>query len=76
MAYHCPVCNKVSRTSVDLVRHMMGRGDNVHRDWINAKGFNYAEMLASQFQSFGGEDYKRLAQVLEKEPKVNVDDEA
>jgi hypothetical protein len=55
---------------------MMGRGDNVHRDWINAKGFNYAEMLASQFQSFGGEEYKRLAQVLEKEPKVKVDDEA
>jgi hypothetical protein len=47
MAYHCPVCNKVSRSSVDLVRHMMGRGDNVHEDWINAKSFNYAEMLAS-----------------------------
>ena len=74
MSYHCPVCNKVSRTSADLVRHMMGRGDNVHRDWINTKGFKYPEMLAAQFQSFGSEEYKRLAQVLEKEPNVKVDD--
>jgi hypothetical protein len=74
MGYHCPVCNKVSRTSADLVRHMMGRGDNVHRDWIQAKGFNYADMLASQFQSFGSEEYKRLAQALENEPTVRVDD--
>jgi len=53
---------------------MMGRGDNVHRDWINASGFKYAEMLASQVQSFGGEEYKRLAQVLENEPNVKVED--
>jgi hypothetical protein len=74
MGYHCPVCDKVSRTSVDLVRHMMGRGDQVHRDWINAKGFKYAEMLASQIQSFGSEEYKRLAEVLENDPKINVHD--
>jgi hypothetical protein len=74
MGYRCPVCNKVSRTSVDLVRHMMGRGDAVHRDWINGKGFNYASLLASQVQSFGGEEYKRLAQVLEKEPDVKTGD--
>jgi hypothetical protein len=53
---------------------MMGRGDNVHRDWISSKEFNYAEMLASQFQSFGSEEYKRLAEVLENEPQVKVDD--
>ncbi|MGB9628181.1 MAG: C2H2-type zinc finger protein [Thermodesulfobacteriota bacterium] len=73
MTYRCPICNKVSKTSMDLVRHMMGRGDSVHRDWINAKGFNYAEMLASQFQSFGSEEYKRLALVLENEPGVKVE---
>ena len=72
MGYHCPVCNKVSRTSADLARHMMGRGDNIHRDWIHAKGFNYAEILTSQFQSFGSEEYKRLAQALENEPNVRV----
>jgi len=53
---------------------MMGRGDNAHRDWISAKGFNYAEILAAQFQSFGGEEYKRLAQVLENDPKIKMDD--
>jgi len=44
------VCNKVSRTSADLVSHMMGRRDTVHQDWINPTGFNYAEVFASQFR--------------------------
>ena len=67
MNYHCPVCNKVSSTPVDLVRHMMGRGDLVHRDWINSKGFNYSEMLAVQLQTFVSKEYDRLAEVLEQE---------
>jgi hypothetical protein len=46
---------------------MMGRGDLVHRDWINSKGFNYSEMLAAQLQTFGSQEYNRLANVLEKE---------
>jgi len=49
-----------SPRTVDLVRYMMGRGNSVDRDWINAKGFNYGEMLASQFHSFGGQDQLRL----------------
>jgi len=53
---------------------MMGRGDNVHREWINSKGFNYSEMLASQFQSFGSEEYKRLAEILENESNLKVGD--
>ncbi len=74
MGYHCPVCNKVSRTSIDLVRHMMGRGDGVHRDWISAKGFNYGNLLAAQFEDFGGKEYRQVADVLEKEPGVKIDD--
>ena len=70
MSYHCPVCNKVSSTSMDLVRHMMGRGDKVHTGWINTKGFNYSALLAAQVQSFGGDEYKRLAKVVEKETEV------
>jgi hypothetical protein len=70
MSYHCPVCIKVSDTSLDLARHMIGRGDKVHRDWINSKGFKYSELLALQFKSFGGEGYKALSQLLEKETKV------
>jgi hypothetical protein len=71
MSYHCPVCNKVSHAPLDLARHMIGRGDKVHRDWINSKGFKYSELLKLQIQSFGGEGFKALADVLEKETKVD-----
>jgi hypothetical protein len=64
------VCNKVSSTAMDLARHMIGRGDKVHRDWISAKGFKFSELLAMQFRSFGSEGYRALAEVLEKEAKV------
>jgi hypothetical protein len=70
MSYHCPVCNKVSGSAMDLARHVMGRGDKVHRDWIKSKGFKYSELLILQIKSFGGEGYKALAEVLEKETKV------
>lgn len=70
MSYHCPVCNKVSGNPLDLARHMIGRGDKVHRDWINSKGFKYSDLLTLQLQSFGGEGYKALADVLAKETKV------
>ena len=71
MSYHCPVCNKVSnKSALDLARHMIGRGDKVHREWITSKGFKYSELLALQFKSFGGEGFKALAEVLEKEAKV------
>lgn len=70
MSYHCPVCNKVSINSMDLARHMIGRGDKVHRDWINARGLKFSELLAMQFRSFGGEGYKTLAEVLEKEARA------
>jgi len=70
MSYHCPVCKKVSHASLDLARHMIGRGDKVHRDWIYSKGFKYSELLLLQIKSFGGEGFKALAEVLEKETKV------
>jgi len=69
MSYNCPVCNKVSSTSMDLAKHMIGRGDKIHRDWISAKGLKYSELLAMQFRSFGGEGYKTLADMLEKQTK-------
>ena len=70
MSYHCPVCNKVSSTALDLARHVIGRGDKVHRDWLNSKGFKFSELLAMQFRSFGGEGYKTLSEILEKEARV------
>ena len=70
MSYHCPVCNKVSPKALDLARHMFGRGDKVHRDWMKSKGMSYPELLTKQLQSFGGEGFKSLEEVLEKETKV------
>ena len=70
MSYHCPVCNKVSSSAMDLARHMIGRGDKVHRDWILEKGFKFSELLTMQFKSFGNEGYIALSEVLEKETKV------
>lgn len=75
ITYHCPVCNKVSRKGpLDLARHMLGRGDKVHREWVNAKGFKYSDILASQFKSFGGNAYKELAAVIERETRVDEPD--
>ena len=70
MSYKCPVCIKVSSSAMDLARHMMGRGDKIHRDWITSKGFKYSELLTLQIKSFGGEGYKALSEVLEKETKT------
>jgi hypothetical protein len=53
---------------------MLGRGDKVHRDWVNSKGFKYSEILASQFKSFGGDAYKSLAAIIEKETRVEEPD--
>ena len=69
MSYHCPVCNKVSPKALDLARHMMGRGDKVHRDWIKGKGMSYSAILSMQLKSFGGEGFKQLEDVLEKETR-------
>ncbi len=75
ITYHCPVCNKVSRKGpLDLARHMLGRGDKVHREWVNSKGFKYSEILASQLRSFGGDAYKGLAAIIERETKVEEPD--
>jgi hypothetical protein len=67
MKYNCPVCKKVSSTALDLARHMIGRGDKIHKDWIKSKGFNYSELLAMQMRTFGSEGYKAITEVLEKE---------
>lgn len=68
--YQCPVCNKVSNDSMDLARHMLGRGDKVHRDWIESKGFKYSQVLRDQLQSFGNKGYQPVADVIDKECKA------
>ncbi len=70
MSYHCAACNKVSNTAPDLARHIMGRGDKAHRDWLASKGLKYSELLIAQMKSFGGEGYAALTRLLEKETRV------
>ncbi len=72
MSYKCPACNKISTTAIDLARHIIGRGDKPHRDWLSSKGFKFSELLTMQFKSFGSEGYKALAGVLEKEAKQPI----
>ncbi len=72
MSYQCPVCNRVSSSTHDLVRHMLGRGDRDHREWITSKGFSYSKMVVEQAMSFGGEEYKRFADALEEECGMKV----
>ncbi len=69
MSYHCPVCKKVSHASLDLARHMIGRGDKVHRDWIYSKGFKYSELLLLQIKSFGVKALKPWPMCLKKRPR-------
>jgi hypothetical protein len=68
--YQCPVCNKVSGDPMDLTRHMLGRGDKIHREWIESKGFKYSQVLRDQLQSFGNKGYGPLAKVIDKECKA------
>ncbi|MBA7602108.1 hypothetical protein ES703_09194 [subsurface metagenome] len=70
MSYHCPVCHKVSDGAKDLARHMMGQTDRVHKDWINSKGLSFSKLLIMQATSFGDKGYDTLAELLEKETKV------
>jgi hypothetical protein len=49
---------------------MIGRGDKEHRDWIASKGFKYSELLTMQLSSFGGEGYRAISEVLERETKM------
>jgi hypothetical protein len=70
MAYKCPVCIKVSGTALDLSRHMIGRGDKEHRDWLASKGFKYSELLRMQLSAFGGEGYRTISEVIERECKM------
>lgn len=70
MSYHCKACNKVSTTAPDLARHIMGRGDKPHRDWLALKGLKYSDLLIAQMKSFGGEGYAALTKLVEKETWV------
>jgi len=50
---------------------LMRQGLVAPKYMVDIRGFKYSELLALQFKSFGGEGFKALAEVLEKETKVD-----
>ena len=44
-------------------------GDQAHKDWVNAQGVNFIELLLLQTMEPGNKAYKTLAEILEKEAK-------
>jgi hypothetical protein len=71
MAYHCPVCRKISPDSMDLARHFLGQNDSKHKDWLKTKGLSYGELIMLQVTEFGNRGYETLAEIFEKEAKVD-----
>jgi hypothetical protein len=67
MGYKCPTCGKVWPDTMDLARHVIGTGDQAHKDWVNSKGLNFIELLLIQTMESGNKGYKTLAELLEKE---------
>ncbi len=67
MSYHCPVCQKVWKDTMNLARHILGTGDRPHRQWIESKGFKYADLLLMQTTESGNKAYVTLSTILEKE---------
>lgn len=69
MSYQCPVCEKIWTDSMDLARHVFGVGDQRHKEWVNAQGVNFIELLLVQTMEPGNKGYKTLADILEKKAR-------
>ncbi len=64
----CPVCGKKAKTgsAMDCARHMFGTGDKPHKDWVNAQGLSFIDLLIEQATTPGNKSYEILAGVIEK----------
>ncbi len=69
MSYQCPVCEKIWPDTMELARHVFGVGDQAHKDWVNAQGVSFIELLLVQTMEPGNKGYKTLAGILEREAK-------
>lgn len=67
----CPVCGKKAKTgsAIDCARHMFGTGDKPHRDWVNAQGLSFIDLLIEQATTSGNKSYEILAEVIKKAQK-------
>ncbi len=64
----CPVCGKKAKTgsAIDCARHMFGTGDKPHREWVNAQGLSFIDLMIEQATTPGNASYQILADVIEK----------
>jgi hypothetical protein len=56
---------------MDLARHFLGQNDSKHRDWLKTKDLSYGELIMLQVTEFGNKGYETLAEIFEKEAKVD-----
>jgi len=64
----CPVCGKKAKTgsAIDCARHMFGTGDKPHKDWVNAQGLSFIDLMIEQATTPGNRSYQVLAEAIEK----------
>ena len=46
----CPVCGKQAKTgsAIDCARHMFGTGDKPPRQWVDAQGLSFIDLMIEQ----------------------------
>jgi hypothetical protein len=69
VSYQCPVCEKIWHDTMELARHVFGVGDQAHKDWVNAQGVNFIELLLIQTMEPGNKGYETLSEILEKKAR-------
>ena len=65
----CPVCGKKAKTgsAIDCARHMFGTGDKPHRQWVDAQGLSFIDLMIEQATTPGNKSYQILADCIEKD---------
>lgn len=65
----CPVCGKKAKTgsAIDCARHMFGTGDKPHRQWVDAQGLSFIDLLIEQATTPGNKSYELLADIILKD---------
>ena len=65
----CPVCGKKAKTgsAIDCARHMFGTGDKPHRQWVEAQGLSFIDLLIEQATTPGNRSYVLLAEIIQKD---------
>ena len=65
----CPVCGRKAKTgsAIDCARHMFGTGDKPHRQWVDAQGLSFIDLMIEQATTPGNRSYQLLADIIEKD---------